>query len=70
MQTVDRAHYILWTQGTLLLNQEGHAVVVNEKQCIAADEALERGETVYLTIDGVIVSEMNIIGEAIVEALI
>lgn len=56
MQTVDRAGYLAWRDGFLLKLERGAGVIVPERDCIAADAALARGEKVALTVDSKIVS--------------
>lgn len=58
MQTVDRDSYLLWKQGIFIsVNADnGVKMITDEKNCIAADEALERGEIIALLQDGALVS--------------
>lgn len=46
--TVDRVEYIMWCDGCLLHFDNGKGCAVKEPECLAADEALERGERVLL----------------------
>ena len=48
MLTVDITHFVAWCEGTLLDFKNGVGFVVNERECIEADKALQRGETVLL----------------------
>ena len=56
MQTVDRSGFIAWTQGIFFENNGGKIVIAPERDCMAAEEALSRGEKVALTESGNIVS--------------
>ena len=58
MQTVDRNVFIVWTEGFLLDFKNGKGVVVPEADCLAAQEALDRGEKIGLTRKGKIVTYM------------
>ena len=46
--TVDRIHLIAWIDGVLIDMRGGTGLIVNESDCIAAKDALDRGETVLL----------------------
>lgn len=59
MQTVDRSGYRLWCRGTLLEFHNGVGVVAPERDCMAADAALDNGERVALTVGGRIVSYLE-----------
>lgn len=48
MLTVDINHFKLWCEGTLLDFRNGSGIIVNERECIDADEALQRGEKVWV----------------------
>jgi hypothetical protein len=48
MQTVDREHFIAYLDGMLLHFRNGKGFIVEERACILAEEALERGERVAL----------------------
>lgn len=68
--TVDREQFIAWTEGILLdRNEKGEVLLVNEKNCKEADDRLNNGEEVYLTVGNEIVSKMylNKIDGCIVE---
>ena len=56
MQTVDREGFLGWLNGILLSFENGKGFVAPELHCIAAEEALKRGEKVALTVDGKIMS--------------
>ena len=57
--TVNRESLFAWFQGILLdCDASGHVIVVNEAECEAAKQAMDNGETIYLTrSDGRIVSQ-------------
>ncbi len=69
MQTVDRIGFIAWCSGTLLHFENGVGVVAPERDCISADEALERGEKIALTQNGRIVSYAILVDGEIKEVL-
>ena len=46
--TVDRTHLIAWLDGVLIDMRGGTGLIVNESDCTAAKDALDRGETVLL----------------------
>jgi hypothetical protein len=46
--TVDRTHLIAWLDGVLIDMRGGVGLIVNEVDCIAAKDGLDRGETVLL----------------------
>ena len=49
MLTVDRTQFSAWCEGVLLSRTtDGGYVAPNEVDCVAAEDALERGETVLL----------------------
>jgi hypothetical protein len=48
MLTVDRTHFAAWCEGTLLHFVNGCLIIVNEAECAAAAEAIDRGEAVML----------------------
>lgn len=50
--TVDRTHFAAYCQGILLRMERGQGIVVDERACVAAEEALDRGERVLLTEGG------------------
>lgn len=58
MITADRYQFIAAASGILLMRRADAAVTQLGDAAIEAVEAAERGETVYLTIDGVIVSKI------------
>lgn len=58
MITADRHQFIAAASGILLLRRADAAVTQLGDAAIEAVEAAERGEIVYLTIDGVIVSKV------------
>ena len=60
MQPVDRAGFQLWYEGIILEFRNGVGIIVRERDCIAAEDALNRGETVVLTDGGRVVSEMKL----------
>ena len=45
---VDLDEFKMWLDGTLLHFENGKGIVVNELECEAAEEAISRGEEVYL----------------------
>lgn len=58
MITADRYQFIAAASGVLLLRRADAAVTQLGDAAIEAVEAAERGEIVYLTVDGVIVSKV------------
>lgn len=48
---VDREQFIAWSEGVLLDITPDHHLVVDEQACIKADEALQRGETIFTVVD-------------------
>jgi len=64
MVVVDRQGFINWTEGLFLDFHNGVGVVAPERTCIVAQEALDRGERVALTVDSRIVSYLKNTGEA------
>jgi hypothetical protein len=50
---LNRDHFIAWTEGILLHFERGKGIVLDgsefAKRCEAAEAAMERGETIYLT---------------------
>ena len=48
MFVVDRDDFASWCEGVLLDFSNGVGFVVNEKECLEAEDALQRGETVAL----------------------
>lgn len=61
--TVDRAQFLAFQQGILLHFKNGSGIAVDEQACEEAEEALERGETIYLTVNRQIVSKVVDTGE-------
>lgn len=59
MQTVDRAGFMYWNEGVFLHFKNGTGIAPSEPECTAAEEALERGEKVALTVRGKIVSYLE-----------
>lgn len=49
---LNRNHFITWTEGVLLSFKKGKGIVLDgtefAKRCEAAEEAMKRGETIYL----------------------
>jgi len=68
MQTVNKAQFILWLDGGLLHFENGRGTAVNEKECKAAMEALEMGETIAFKDNfGKIISKGVMVGDTIKE---
>lgn len=60
MFIVDRQSFIDFVDGDLLLNESGKIKKLGDKQeNYEALEKLERGETIYFSMDGVIISKMH-----------
>ena len=62
---VNRKDFIAWSEGTLL-DRRGDNIISLGDQVIheKAQEALDAGETIALTINGEIVSHMKLVDEA------
>ena len=58
MQTVDRKGFMLWAEGVCLDFKNGKGFAAPESDCIAAQEALDKGEKIALTVNGKIVSHV------------
>ena len=61
MQTVDRAEFMVYSEGIFLDFKNGRGIAPNELHYEAAIEAMDRGETVALTAAGRIVSYMSMV---------
>jgi hypothetical protein len=59
MQTVSRIGFIIWTKGVLVDFSAGKGFAVPEQDCIAAEQALNRGEKVALTAQGKVISHLE-----------
>jgi len=70
MQTANREEFMLFTEGTLLLYEHGAIpVVVNELECEAAMDALEKGKRIALTNNGKIISYIDLVEDCYVETI-
>lgn len=58
MITADRYQFIAAASGILLMRRADAAITQLGDAAIEAVEAAERGETVYLTVDGRVVSQI------------
>jgi len=59
-RVVDRASLIALTEGILLSrDSDGHVIIGDRQECYDAIDALNRGETVLLTVSGRIVSQVK-----------
>jgi hypothetical protein len=68
MLVVDRDSFMAWMQGILLeRDAEGYVLVGDSVDNERAEDALEKGETIGLTVDGRLVSTLRDAGEEIVE---
>lgn len=67
MLCVNRSQLIAWYCGTLLDFEDGKGLIVDEFLCKEADEVLERGETVYLTKNGRVISLLKKKNDKIIE---
>jgi len=69
MQTVDRDGFIRWSNGVILSFESGKGFVAPERDCIAAEEALLKGEKVAFTRGGKIVSYAQVKGDQFTEVI-
>ena len=71
MFIVDREHFIAWTEGILMINNNGNVFAVDELKCKEAEERLYKGEEVGFTVNDNLVSKIfkNSDGEFIEELI-
>ena len=67
MQIVDRDGFIGWQSGILMYFKHGNGFATPDRDCIAAEDALNRGETVALTKNNRIVSYLEPGRDVIIE---
>jgi hypothetical protein len=70
MFTVNRENFTAWTQGILLDNRHGHYIAGDDVACEEAEQRLQKGETIALTVRGEIVSTISFDGEAFTEVAV
>ena len=67
MQLVDKQDLIMWSEGVYLEFKNGKGYCVNEIACQAAQDALDRGEIVGLTVKNRLVSYVKKKGDGYYE---
>lgn len=67
VQTVDREGFLAWVEGFLIKRDRNKCIVAPETHCIAAQDALDRGEKIALTQSGKIVSYVQKKGDGYFE---
>lgn len=70
MQTIDRFELMAWISGTVLSFEKGVGFAVDENHCKEVEDALNRGETVLLTVGGKVVSQMKLFDGAYQEEVL
>ena len=56
---VDRQQFIMWTQGVLLKREGDEVIAVDEIACGKAQEYLDSGGKIFLTVDGEVVTAVE-----------
>ena len=70
MIQVNREEFMLWSTGLLLDNDKGSVLCFDRKEHQEAEDAMERGETIVLMVEGKPFSTMSLQGDGFEEELI
>ena len=71
MLVVDRNSFMAWVGGALLIrDRAGSCIVGDDVRNEEAEAAMQRGETIGLSVNGRIVSTMRDIGDAYEEEIV